>query len=75
MTVQELSIPEVKLITPTYFEDYRGYYCETYSQRTLMIALFRIITFFVSKEGLYGVSTSKMHHMLNRNWYGVLREA
>jgi len=25
----------VKLIEPTYFEDYRGYYCETYSKRTL----------------------------------------
>lgn len=24
----------IKLIEPTYFEDYRGYYCETYSQRT-----------------------------------------
>lgn len=35
MIIKELEIPEVKVITPTYFEDYRGYYCETYSQRTL----------------------------------------
>lgn len=33
MKVTELSIPGVKLIEPTYFEDYRGYYCETYSKR------------------------------------------
>lgn len=25
----------VKVIQPDYFEDYRGYYCETYSQRTM----------------------------------------
>lgn len=36
MIVQELALPEVKLIIPTYFEDYRGYYCETYSKRTLL---------------------------------------
>lgn len=35
MRVTELGLPEVKLIEPTYFEDYRGYYCETYSKRTL----------------------------------------
>ncbi len=35
MEIVSLSIPEVKLITPTYFEDYRGYYSETYSKRTL----------------------------------------
>lgn len=35
MTVTDLNIPEVKVIEPTYFEDYRGYYCETYSKRTL----------------------------------------
>ena len=34
MIVEELGISGVKLITPTYFEDYRGYYCETYSHRT-----------------------------------------
>ena len=34
MKVTELSIPGVKLIEPVYFEDYRGYYCETYSKRT-----------------------------------------
>jgi len=35
MQITELSLPGVKLIEPTYFEDYRGYYCETYSKRTL----------------------------------------
>ena len=35
MKVTELALPGVKLIEPTYFEDFRGYYCETYSSRTL----------------------------------------
>lgn len=33
LKVTELSIPGVKLIEPVYFEDFRGYYCETYSKR------------------------------------------
>lgn len=36
MRVTELALPGVKLIEPTYFEDYRGYYCETYSKQTLL---------------------------------------
>lgn len=35
MKVTELALPGAKLIEPTYFEDFRGYYCETYSARTL----------------------------------------
>lgn len=35
MRMSELGLQGVKIIEPTYFEDYRGYYCETYSQRTL----------------------------------------
>ncbi|MGN0529078.1 MAG: dTDP-4-dehydrorhamnose 3,5-epimerase [Eubacterium sp.] len=35
LKITELEIPEIKIIEPTYFEDYRGYYCESYSQRTL----------------------------------------
>lgn len=35
MQITELKLPGVKLIEPTYFEDFRGYYCETYSKRTL----------------------------------------
>jgi len=35
MEIKELELPGVKLILPTYFEDYRGYYCETYSMRTM----------------------------------------
>lgn len=35
MKVTELALSGVKVIEPTYFEDYRGYYCETYSKRTL----------------------------------------
>lgn len=33
--VTELSLPGVKVLEPDYFEDFRGYYCETYSSRTL----------------------------------------
>lgn len=35
MRVTELGSTGIKLLEPTYFEDYRGYYCETYSKRTL----------------------------------------
>lgn len=35
MRITELSLPGVKILEPTYFEDFRGYYCETYSTRTL----------------------------------------
>lgn len=35
MKVTELGIRGVKVLEPKYFEDYRGYYCETYSARTL----------------------------------------
>lgn len=45
MKITELTLPGVKIIEPTYFEDYRGYYCETYSMRTL--AEYGIIDQFV----------------------------
>ena len=35
LKITELALPGVKIIEPTYFEDYRGYYCETYSSRTM----------------------------------------
>jgi dTDP-4-dehydrorhamnose 3,5-epimerase len=35
VSITELEIPCVKLIEPDYFEDYRGYYSETYSSRSL----------------------------------------
>ena len=35
MKITDMSLPGVKILEPDYFEDYRGYYCETYSQRTL----------------------------------------
>ena len=35
MEIKELELPGVKIIVPAYFEDYRGYYCETYSVRTM----------------------------------------
>ncbi len=35
MQIKGLALDGVLLIEPDYFEDYRGYYCETYSSRTL----------------------------------------
>ena len=35
MNVTELELPGVLLIEPTYFEDFRGYYTESYSARTM----------------------------------------
>ena len=34
MKITELSLPGIRILEPTYFEDYRGYYCETYSKQT-----------------------------------------
>jgi dTDP-4-dehydrorhamnose 3,5-epimerase len=36
MTVTQTALLGVKIIEPTYFEDYRGYYAESYSARTLV---------------------------------------
>lgn len=35
MQVIDTALPEVKILEPKYFEDYRGYFCETYSKRTV----------------------------------------
>ena len=35
MKITELEVPGVFLLEPKYFEDSRGYYCESYSKRTL----------------------------------------
>ena len=35
MQINELKLEGVKVLEPKYFEDFRGYYCETYSARTL----------------------------------------
>lgn len=35
MKITELELAGVKILEPRYFEDYRGYYCETYSKRTM----------------------------------------
>lgn len=34
MQITKLKLPEVKILEQRYFEDFRGYYCETYSKRT-----------------------------------------
>lgn len=35
MKITELELKGVMILEPTYFEDERGYYCETYSKRTM----------------------------------------
>ena len=46
MKITELSLKGVKILEPHYFEDYRGYYVESYSARTLKNE-FGIDTIFV----------------------------
>lgn len=46
MKITELGIQGVKILEPQYFEDYRGYYVESYSARTLKEE-FGIETIFV----------------------------
>lgn len=36
MKVIKTEFDEVKIIEPVYHEDFRGYYCETYSRKTLL---------------------------------------
>lgn len=35
MKITELELSGVRVLEPQYFEDFRGYYCETYSKRTM----------------------------------------
>lgn len=50
MKIEELDIPGVMLITPDVFEDYRGYYMESYSKRTM--TKYGIDTVFVQDNHL-----------------------
>lgn len=51
--ITELSLPGVKILEPDYFEDFRGYYCETYSSRTL--AGHGIDTVFIQDNHSYSI--------------------
>lgn len=51
--ISELELPGVKVVQPDYFEDFRGYYCETYSSRTL--AEHGIDTTFVQDNHSYSI--------------------
>ena len=53
LKISELELPGVKVIEPTYFEDYRGYYSETYSTRTM--AEYGINTVFVQDCHSYSI--------------------
>lgn len=65
MKITELALPEVKLLEPQYFEDFRGYYCETYSARTL--AEYGIQTKFVQDNHSFSAKkgTIRAHHFQN----------
>lgn len=51
MEIKELEIPGVFLLKPKVFEDYRGYYMESYSQRTM--GELGIDTIFVQDNHFY----------------------
>ena len=51
LKITDLDLPGVKVIEPTYFEDFRGYYCETYSSRTM--AQYGINDVFVQDNHFY----------------------
>ncbi len=53
MKVTSLEIPEVKVIEPDVFSDYRGYYMESYSQRSL--AKLGINDIFVQDNHFYSI--------------------
>lgn len=54
ISVTELELPGVLVIEPVYFEDFRGYYCETYSSRTMKEA--GMNTVFVQDNHSYSVT-------------------
>jgi dTDP-4-dehydrorhamnose 3,5-epimerase len=51
MKITETTIPDVKILEPKYFQDDRGYYCETYSKQTL--SEFGINDIFVQDNHAY----------------------
>ncbi|MCL1986942.1 MAG: dTDP-4-dehydrorhamnose 3,5-epimerase [Firmicutes bacterium] len=53
MKITKTTLPEVKIIEPTYFEDYRGYYTESYSARTL--AEHNITSTFVQDNHIFNL--------------------
>lgn len=64
--ITELELSGVKVLEPVYFEDFRGYYCETYSSRTL--SQYGIDTVF--KQDNHALSVKKgiirgIHFQLN----------
>lgn len=65
LKMTDLEIPDVKILEPDYFEDYRGYYSETYSARTQ--AKLGINTVFVQDNHSYSIKkgTIRAHHFQN----------
>ncbi len=67
MKLQELEIQGVKILEPDYYEDYRGYYSETYSARTLK-EKFGINTVFVQDSHSFTLKKNTLrgiHFQLN----------
>ena len=55
MKITELELPGVKLLEPKYFEDFRGYYTESYSARTMLD--FGVNNIFVQDNHLLSMKT------------------
>lgn len=66
MKITELELEGVKILEPKYFEDYRGYYTESYSSRTLKE--FGIDTVFVQDNHLLSLKRGTIRgiHFQNR---------
>ena len=73
LTITHLELPEVKIIKPTYYEDYRGFFAESYSAKKL--AELGINTVFVQDN--YNCNISKgtfrgIHYQNNPHAQGNL---
>ena len=67
MKITDLGLENVRLLEPKYFKDFRGYYCETYSMRTLEQVL-GITTPFVQDNHSYTMKKGTLrgiHFQLN----------
>lgn len=58
MKVAELTIPDVKIIEPQYYEDYRGYFVEAYSARTL--SEYGLNRFFVQDNHIHSLKAGTL---------------
>lgn len=65
MTISDLSLAGVKAILPEYFEDYRGYYVESYSAKSL--AIYGIDTVFVQDNHVFTLKSGTIRGLHFQN--------